>query len=52
MGFKGLIRDIIMFYVGAQLVFFGMDVMTAGIILIVSAIIFTIVGFIVAFGGG
>jgi hypothetical protein len=52
MGFKGLIRDIIMFYIGFQLIFFNMDSVTAGIILIVSAIIFTILGFIIAFGSG
>jgi hypothetical protein len=52
MGFKGLIRDIIMFYLGVQLIFFNFDRVTAGIILIVSAIIFTILGFIIAFGSG
>jgi len=52
MGFKGLIRDVIMFYVGLQLIFGGMDKFTLGLILIITAIIFTIIGFIVAFGSG
>jgi hypothetical protein len=52
MGFKGLIRDVIMFYVGLQLIFGGMDKFTLGLILIITAVIFTIIGFIVAFGSG
>ncbi|MFH1229599.1 MAG: hypothetical protein V1678_04215 [Candidatus Aenigmatarchaeota archaeon] len=52
MGIKGLIRDAIMFYLGVQLIFGWMDRTTAGIILIISAIIFTILGFIIAFGSG
>ena len=52
MGFKGLIRDVIMFYVGLQLIFGGMSNFTLGLILIITAIIFTIIGFIVAFGSG
>ncbi len=52
MGFKGLIRDVIMFYVGLQLIFGGMDKFTLGLILIITAIVFTIIGFIVAFGSG
>jgi hypothetical protein len=52
MGVKGLIRDAIMFYVGIQLMLGWMDPSVAGIILIVSAVIFTVLGFIIAFGGG
>jgi len=51
MGIKGLIRDVIMFYVGLQLILGGADKITLGLILIFSAIIFTILGFIIAFGG-
>jgi hypothetical protein len=52
MGIKGLIRDAIMFFVGMQLIFGGMDKFTLGLILIITAIIFTILGFIIAFGSG
>jgi len=52
MGFKGMIRDVIMFYVGLQLIIGGMDRITLGLILIITAIIFTILGFIIAFGSG
>jgi hypothetical protein len=51
-GFKGMIRDIIMFYVGLQLIIGGMDKFTLGVILIITAVIFTILGFIIAFGSG
>ncbi|MEM5778033.1 MAG: hypothetical protein QXK49_00165 [Candidatus Aenigmatarchaeota archaeon] len=51
MGIKGLIRDIIMFYVGMQLIFGGLDNFTLGLILIFTSVIFTILGFIIAFGG-
>jgi hypothetical protein len=51
LGFKGLIRDVIMFFVGLQLIFGAMDKSILGLILIVTAIIFTVIGFIVAFGG-
>ena len=46
-----MIRDVIMFYVGLQLILGGMDRITLGAILIITAIIFTILGFIIAFGG-
>jgi hypothetical protein len=52
MGFKGMIRDVIMFYVGIQLLLGGMDKFTLGLILIITSIIFTILGFIIAFGSG
>ena len=51
MGIKGLIRDAIMFFVGIQLIFGTVDKFTLGLILIITAIIFTILGFIIAFGG-
>ena len=51
MGFKGMIRDVIMFYVGLQLIFGGMSNFSLGLILIITAVIFTILGFIIAFGG-
>jgi len=50
MGFKGLIRDIIMFYVGIQLVLGGTNVLILGWILIITAIIFTILGFLRMWG--
>lgn len=46
MGFKGLIRDVIMFYVGVQLIWGKPNVLTLGWILIITAIIFTIIGFL------
>jgi len=52
MGFKGMIRDIIMFYIGLQLVLGGANVFNLGVILIITSVIFTIIGFVVAFGGG
>jgi hypothetical protein len=52
MGFKGLIRDAIMFFVGMQLIFGGMDKTALGLILIITALIFTVLGFIIAFGSG
>jgi len=51
MGFKGMIRDLIMFYIGAQLILGGTNTFTLGAILIITSIIFTIIGFIVAFSG-
>jgi hypothetical protein len=51
MGFKGMIRDVIMFYVGFQLILGGIDRFTLGLVLIVTAVIFTVLGFIIAFGG-
>jgi hypothetical protein len=52
MGFKGMIRDIIMFYVGLQLIIGGMSNFSLGVILIITAAIFTLLGFIIAFGSG
>jgi hypothetical protein len=46
MGVKGLIRDVIMFYVGIQLLLGGSNVLALGWILIITAIIFTIIGFL------
>ena len=51
MGIKGLIRDSIMFYVGFQLLIGGANNFNLGLILIITATIFTILGFIIAFGG-
>lgn len=51
MGVKGLIRDLIMFYVGIQLLLGGIDKTILGWILIITAIIFTIIGFMIAFSG-
>lgn len=45
MGFKGLIRDVIMFYVGIELLLGASNTITLGWILIITAIIFTIIGF-------
>jgi hypothetical protein len=41
---------VIMFYVGIQLLLGGMDKALLGWILIITAIIFTVLGFIIAFG--
>jgi hypothetical protein len=46
MGVKGLIRDIIMLYVGIQLLLGASNNITLGWILIITAIIFTIIGFL------
>jgi len=46
MGVKGLIRDVIMFYVGIELLLGASDTTFLGWILIITAIIFTIVGFL------
>jgi len=46
MGIKGLIRDIIMAYVAIQLLLGSSNTFTLGIILIVTVIIFTIIGFL------
>ena len=51
MGIKGLIRDIIMAYVGIQLLIGGSNNFTLGMILIVTAIIFTIIGFLILRSG-
>lgn len=50
MGIKGLIRDVIMFYVGIQLLIGGSNIFTLGLILIFTAIIFTIIGFLRMWG--
>ena len=52
MGFKGMIRDVIMFYVGVQLILGSANIFNLGLILIITSVIFTILGFIIAFGGG
>ena len=49
MGIKGLIRDIIMFYVGIQLVLGNADPFTMGMILIIVATLFTILAWIIFF---
>jgi hypothetical protein len=46
MGFKGMIRDIIMFLVGAQLIMGNTNNLFLGSVLIIAAIIFTIIGFL------
>jgi uncharacterized membrane protein YdbT with pleckstrin-like domain len=46
MGFKGLIRDLIMFYVGFELLLGSTNNLFLGGILIVAAVIFTIIGFL------
>ena len=46
MGIKGLIRDTIMAYVGIQLLLGNPDTTGLGVILIITAIIFTIIGFL------
>ena len=46
MGIKGLIRDVIMAYVGIQLLIGGSDTFSLAMILIITAIIFTIIGFL------
>jgi hypothetical protein len=51
MGIKGLIRDVIMAYVGIQLLIGNPDTFGLGLILIVTAIIFTIIGFMVMKSG-
>jgi hypothetical protein len=50
MGVKGLVRDVIMFYVGIQLLLGGSNVLALGWILIITAIIFTIIGFLRMWG--
>lgn len=50
MGIKGLIRDIIMAYVGIQLLIGVSDNFTLAMILIITAIIFTIIGFLRMWG--
>lgn len=47
-----MIRDIIMFYVGLQLILGGANSFNLGLILIITALIFTVLGFIIAFGSG
>ncbi len=51
MGIKGLIRDVIMAYVGIQLLMGNPDSFGLGVVLIITAIIFTIVGFIIMKSG-
>jgi hypothetical protein len=51
MGIKGLIRDLIMFFVGYQLIIGGMDRIQLGLILIIAAAVFTVVAFIRFFKG-
>jgi hypothetical protein len=46
MGIKGLARDIIMFLVGAQLLLGNTNNLFMGSVLIITAIIFTIIGFL------
>jgi hypothetical protein len=46
MGFKGLIRDVIMFIVGAELLFGSTNNLFLGGVLVITAIIFTIIGFL------
>ena len=50
MGVKGLVRDVIMFYVGIQLLMGGSNVFALGWILIITVIIFTIIGFLRMWG--
>jgi len=50
MGVKGLIRDAIMFYVGIQLILGNPDIFNLAMTLIVTAIIFTIIGFLRMWG--
>ncbi len=50
MGIKGLIRDVIMLYVGIQLLLGGSNVFALGTVLIFTAIIFTIIGFLRMWG--
>jgi hypothetical protein len=50
MGFKGLIRDLIMFYVGFQLLLGSTDNLFLGGLLVVVAVIFTIIGFLKMWG--
>lgn len=50
MGVKGLIRDIIMVFVAAQLLLNNMDRFMLAGILIVTVIVFTIIGFMKFFG--
>jgi hypothetical protein len=51
MGIKGLIRDVIMAYVGIQLLLGNSDNVGLGAILIITAIIFTIIGFMILKSG-
>ncbi len=46
MGIKGLIRDIIMVFVAFQLLTKGMDNFHLALILIITVIVFTILGFL------
>jgi len=46
MGIKGLIRDVIMAYVGIQLLMGASDIFSLAMILIITVIIFTIIGFL------
>lgn len=51
MGIRGLIRDLIMFFVGYQLIFGTMEKIQLGLILIIAASIFTILAFYKMFRG-
>jgi len=46
MGIKGLIRDVIMAYVAIQLLIGSMNNFQLALILIITVIIFTIIGFL------
>ncbi len=46
MGIKGLIRDIIMAFVAFQLLTNGMDNFKLALILIITVVIFTLLGFL------
>lgn len=46
MGVKGLVRDVIMFLVGIQLLMGSTDTVLLGGILLLSAAIFTVIGFL------
>jgi hypothetical protein len=42
MGWKGLIRDSVMFIIGVSLLFNWMEIQTAAIVLIVTSLLFTV----------
>ena len=50
MGLKGLMRDVIMFFVGVELLTNGMSNSTLGVILIGASIIFTLLAWLKFFG--
>jgi hypothetical protein len=51
MGIKGLIRDAIMAYVAFQLLIGGMSNFQLALILIITVILFTIIGFLIMRSG-